>query len=67
VTFQDTENGQMPIYVINKLTSAVTASIFAGSSSTMNGTTAGSVVLTTGAIGVFVQTSAGVWYGGKLS
>lgn len=50
-----------PCFAVNLAASAVTASVFCPVSGTMNGTTNGSVLLTTGKSAIFVQTTAGVW------
>src|SRR5215471_10413334 len=55
-----------PIFVANLNASRATASVFAPSTGTMNGGTS-AVTLITGQTGWFIQSTAGVWQGGKLS
>lgn len=56
-----------PCFAVNLAASGVTASVFCPVSGTMNGTTNGSVLLTTGKSALFVQTTAGVWISTPLA
>ena len=52
-----------PLYVVNLVASAVTASVYTPNvtGATMNGTTNGSIVLTTGKTAVLIQSTANQW------
>src|SRR5690242_19967186 len=52
-----------PLYVVNLVASSVTASVYTPNvtGATMNGTTNGSILLTTGKTAVLIQTTANVW------
>lgn len=52
-----------PLYVVNLTASAVTASVYTPNvtGATMNGTTNGSILLTTGKTAILMQSTANVW------
>ncbi len=56
-----------PLYVVNLISSTVTASVYTPNvtGATMNGTTNGSILLTTGQNAVLWQSTAGQWYSVK--
>jgi hypothetical protein len=58
-------------YVVNSISSAVTATIFCPVSGAMNGTSNGSLLLTTGQSAIFILTTAGTsvgsWYSIKTA
>ena len=61
--FSTAQSVGTPIYVTNSISSSVTASVYTPNvtGALMNGTTNGSILLTTGQSAIFIQTTANEW------